>query len=420
MAYPTVFANLPGSPATNPASLFDTMFGICGNQGNIPCSVSGTNALTLTPLTNFFLPAAYQNYQMVSFVANSNSTGTVTAQIGALAFVNVYTGRLSQAGAGDIVANATYLMVFNSALNSGSGGFQIVNAASPALTGRLTLVSATPVMNPSTAGTSGATTVYYTPYTGNFVELSQAISDTSKSPAAVVANGVYDIFLWNDAGTPRATRGPIWTNNNTRSAGTALVRGAGGLLVNNVGITNGPGANAGLYLGTIASNSLGTIDFVYGTSANGGGLGTFFVWNYYNRVRVSSTVTDNTNYTYSSTARQAHSNVATTGIGNAVQFVIGVQEDSVGATVHSVMQQVVNGSSQLYGLQMDAVNSFATYFRFDGGTSGASMVATSVASHNFFPGIGIHVVSAIEASDGVNANTFNRQNDANLTVSFKG
>lgn len=95
--------------------------------------------------------------------------------------------------------------------------------------GRLTLTSNTPV---NLSNVAGATTLYYTPAVGNFVplydgsnfiptvfsQLSQTTSDTTKSPAAVIANANYDIFVWNDSGTIRATRGPYWT-----VAGTATM-----------------------------------------------------------------------------------------------------------------------------------------------------------------------------------------------------
>lgn len=131
MTYPTIFANLPGSPSTNPASLIDTMFNIAGGMGQIPCTASGSNAITLTPVTNYYLPAAYANFQMVGFTAAASSTGTVTIRIGALAFVNLYMPSGLQANNGDIIANSFYIAAFNAALNSGSGGFQVFNASTP-------------------------------------------------------------------------------------------------------------------------------------------------------------------------------------------------------------------------------------------------------------------------------------------------
>ena len=88
--------------------------------------------------------------------------------------------------------------------------------------GRLTLTSGTPEM---TSSVTGATTIYYTPAVGDWVkiydgaswgvysfsELSQLTTDTTKSPAACIANTNYDMFVWNDSGTIRCTRGPAWT-----------------------------------------------------------------------------------------------------------------------------------------------------------------------------------------------------------------
>src|SRR5215472_9359928 len=130
MSYPTVFANL--AAGNQPASLLDTMFNICGNQGNIPCTASGSNAILLTPNTNFFLPAAYVNFQMFSFVAPATTTGAVTVQVGALAALNLFTSQLQQASTGDLVLNTTYTIVFNQALSGGAGGFQVIGISSAA------------------------------------------------------------------------------------------------------------------------------------------------------------------------------------------------------------------------------------------------------------------------------------------------
>lgn len=133
MSFPTVFNNLPGSPSTNPASLIDTMFNIVGGMGAIPCTATGTNAITLTPVTNYYLPAAYANFQMVGFTAAASSTGSVTIRLGALSFLNLYMPSGLQAGSGDIVLNNFYIAAFNGALNSGNGGFQVFNASTPSV-----------------------------------------------------------------------------------------------------------------------------------------------------------------------------------------------------------------------------------------------------------------------------------------------
>lgn len=131
MSYPTVFANLPAG--NEPLSLFDVMFSILGASSTIPCSASGTNAITVAPLTNYYLPAAYTDYQSLSFVAANNSTGAVTIRLGALAFVKLFMPSGLQANSGDISANAFYIAAFNGALDSGNGGFQVFNASTPSV-----------------------------------------------------------------------------------------------------------------------------------------------------------------------------------------------------------------------------------------------------------------------------------------------
>jgi hypothetical protein len=131
MTYPTVFANL--AAGLEPASLLDTMFNQAGFQGNIACTATGTNSITLTPNSNFFLPAAYTNYQMVSFTPAATSTGSVTAQVGALGQRNVYNPSGIQASTGDIALGNIYVMTFASSLNSGAGGWQIVNTTAPSV-----------------------------------------------------------------------------------------------------------------------------------------------------------------------------------------------------------------------------------------------------------------------------------------------
>lgn len=93
-------------------------------------------------------------------------------------------------------------LILSSNSGGGGGGFGTVASGN----GRLSFVTATPIM---TTTVNGGTTVFYTGGTvvilndgaGNFTpfsigELSQAISDTTRSPAASEANAVYDIFAW--------------------------------------------------------------------------------------------------------------------------------------------------------------------------------------------------------------------------------
>jgi hypothetical protein len=205
--------------------------------------------------------------------------------------------------------------------------------------GRLTLVTGTPVMASSV---TGVTTVYYTPYVGqrcpiwdgvSFVmadlggELTQTLSDATKSPAAA-GNYGYDMFVWNDAGVPRCTRGFPWSSSYVRGtgAGTSELIRVNGILVNKYAITNGPAAGCGTYVGSIHVSSSGYLDHIFGSFAASGGLSVFRIWNMYNRVDIITTVADDSvAYDYSTLVWRAANN----STNNSITFFVGVSEEPV-------------------------------------------------------------------------------------------
>jgi hypothetical protein len=279
--------------------------------------------------------------------------------------------------------------------------------------GRLTLTSATPVL---TATTTGNATIYYTPYVGDlvpiydgtnivptvFAELSQALTDATKSPAAATAASVYDLFVWNDGGTIRCTRGPVWTNDTTRSAGTALVR-VKGLWLNNASITNGPAASRGTYVGTIRTRAAdGTVDWNIGGSASGGTAGFLGVWNAYNRVSLSAASIDTgASYTYTSgTIRQARASA-----GNQVSVVFGLAEDATQINYSARLGLVAAGAASVFGIGVDSTSTFIGQGVTIAGASGTGLGATN--AYAAAPLLGVHVFSANEQSEGTNANNFN-------------
>lgn len=304
-------------------------------------------------------------------------------------------------------------------------GVSSLNGATGALVsyyppqGRITLTSATPVMGSSVAG---ATTVYWTPYGGDllpifdganmvptqFPEVSQATTDTTKSPAAVAATKIYDLFAWNDAGTKRVTRGPAWTNATTRGYTFTIQNG---IALNTSAITNGPAALRGTWVGTIASNGSSTIDYIFGSTGSSGVAGVFNVWNTYNRVNVACKVVDNSaSYAYTSNViRQAHNSSAM-----QVSFVVGAQEDALYASAAASIFTVASvGASGFVGPQLDATNTFNSRgVVFASSANSWYQVATAISIFN--PAPGAHVLSLNEQGDNVNANTFNQDGVANL------
>jgi len=130
----------------------------------------------------------------------------------------------SPGGAGTI-ANAAFNTANAAFAQANTGGAAFVTISRPG--GRLSLTDNIAVMNTQTLA---QTTLYYMPYSSNtipipnaagsyvmnsFTQLSQTTTDTTKSPKAVVGNANYDIFAWNDAGTIRISRGPMWSKTAT-------------------------------------------------------------------------------------------------------------------------------------------------------------------------------------------------------------
>lgn len=202
--------------------------------------------------------------------------------------------------------------------------------------GRISLTTAVPV---TASDVTAATTIYYTPARHNrfplwngtrwvletFTEISVATTDSTKSPAAVAADKVYDCFLWNDSGTKRLGRGAAWSNDTTRGtgAGTSELELYDGRLVNKVDITNGPLARRGLFAGTIRSNSSSQImDSVTRR----------WCWNAYNRVKRYMKVTLASGAAYNSnTIRQYMADTT-----QQLDFVQGLREDAVFASQESL------------------------------------------------------------------------------------
>jgi hypothetical protein len=275
------------------------------------------------------------------------------------------------------------------------GGFASVTPPQ----GRITLTTGVDILSSTV---SGATTVYYTPSIGNsvpiydgtrfinttFGELSQATTDTTKSPAAVAANKNYDLFVWNDSGTIRCTRGPLWSSDTARGtgAGTTELQRVLGIWTNKVAITNGPAANKGTYVGTIRSNGSSQIDFIFGASAAGGTAGSFGVWNAYNRIPMSSVVANSTaSWTYNSSTTRA------VAASNTMRhsFVIGLPGESVEANWSVVAQSV---APALGGIGLDSTTTPSGVPGYFFGSFGQLM-----ASYRNSALLGFHFLQALEA-----------------------
>ena len=124
MALPWQFASL----ATIQSIYWDDNFAALGALTPIPCSVTGTNTLALAPLANTPTVVSYANYSLFTGIVSVTNSGAVTAQVGSLAALNVYkdtfAGPVLLTG-GELVANTAIGLLYDSALNTGAGGFHL-------------------------------------------------------------------------------------------------------------------------------------------------------------------------------------------------------------------------------------------------------------------------------------------------------
>lgn len=288
----------------------------------------------------------------------------------------------------------------------------------PVIGGRLSLASGVPVM---TSSISASGTVYFTPYIGGtmpvwlgslfgsmyFTELSQALSDTTKSPSAAVANALYDFFVWNDAGTPRLSRGPTWTSGATAGSNTTRGSGAGstaiyrpyGLQVNQYDIANGPKANYGVFVGTGVTDASGaTMTWLFGTAAANGGGARFGLWNNFNRRPFVTQVSDTTaSWPYAlATVRAAHGSSTF-----RVTLVSGLPEDAFEGEYSSSMTAGSAGYG-IVGVGIDTTTAFSGPAGY-GPNASAVGSASGEASSTL---MGLHYVSANEMVNSANTQTF--------------
>lgn len=328
-------------------------------------------------------------------------------------------------------SNGVYLAWFNGANWQVIGTPATIQGPVSLPGGRLSVVSGNPVL---TNTTTGVGTIYYSQYLSTMCPIwnvtenkftmhdmggtvFQALSDTTKSPAAAVANKNYDIFAWMDGTTFRISRGPPWTSDTARGtgAGTTQLVNISGILTNFVNITNGPAAFTGTYLGTIRTNGSALLDWNLGGAASGGTAASLGVYNYFNRVTVGVEVKDTSaTYTYtSSTIRQANASA-----GNQISFVMGVIEDALDFSYNPQLETTnVANAFQEVGMGLDTTTAFTSTTMFNITTSANNAVQYGALRYILLGGaFGWHFVSANEKSDNSNANGFNHTSASCLSA----
>jgi hypothetical protein len=193
---------------------------------------------------------------------------------------------------------------------------------------RLTLTTGVPV---TTSDVTGATTIYCTPYTGNQISLYSGSAWVTRSSAqfslalgTLTSGKVYDVFCYDNAGTPTLEFSAAWNSSTARFASgpyaTALPK-QDGVYVKS---TDGTAIDATRrYLGTF---------YTVSTTQTEDSVSKRYLWNYYNRIlrplrKVEATAT----WTYTTDAFQQARATST----NQIETVIGVAEDLVEVQVRA-------------------------------------------------------------------------------------
>jgi hypothetical protein len=265
------------------------------------------------------------------------------------------------------------------ATSSTAASWQTVSGTTtlPATPGlRLSLTTATPV---TTSDVTGATTLYYTPYTSGVITLYNGSVWTQYSTAEVslalgtLSNATnYDVFANYSSGVVLSL--VAWTNSTTRA--TALVR-QDGMYVKS-------GATDHLYLGTITTTS---------TTTTEDSIANRYVYNFYNQTpRKLKVISSVNSWAYTTAAyRQADGSTA-----NQFNYVCG--DPGGGGALTARVIGIVGSSS---GTQSGAVgvgidSTTANSADMFGNNVFASVVEQIQAVYDGYPGIGKHTIAWLE------------------------
>jgi hypothetical protein len=329
--------------------------------------------------------ASSSNHQLLTNLPweDSGHTGTASTLAG-------FTG----AGAADNITVGSGLSLAASVLTASGGTGTLPYSAPSGM--RLTTESG---VGASTSDRTAQGTIYLTPYISDFVCIPaigspptdfEAHYPGEKSLALTAASGSnYDVFLWNNAGTPTLALSSAWTNGTTRADALGTLKG---IVVNNAAIGS-MGAKRGLWLGTIRAS---------GANVTADSKLTRYVWNWYNQVSRPLLVADATvSWTYTSTTiRSANNSTA-----NRVQVVVGAAGARMDLRSIGVASNATAVAGVTFGIGEDSTTVLMTDCMGRGTQTPTGAYAHVVATVSHLVPLGFHFYQWLESGDGVTAYT---------------
>lgn len=267
---------------------------------------------------------------------------------------------------------------------------------------RLTLTSGTPV---TTADVTSSSTIYCCPYKGSTISLyvgsrwvMHQSAQFSLALSGLTASRPYDVFCYSNAGVP-TLEFLAWSSDTARATSLTF---QDGVLVKSGDATR-------RYLGTF---------YTTGTTTTADSAANRYLWNYYNKVVRPMYRNETTaSWTYTTaTARQANAATA-----NQLNFVIGVSEDAVRATLQAMASNTTAGVTAYIGIGLDSTSTIATGSIRGGGR--LLVAATLQPMTAFYDGLiaaGRHYLSWLEYSAATGTTTWSGTTDGNQASGMIG
>lgn len=250
-----------------------------------------------------------------------------------------------------------------------------------------TLTSGVPI---TTADVVGASTIYLTPYIGKKIGLYtgsawviRSTAEISLALSGLTTGTVYDLFCYDNAGTP-TLEVLAWSTGTARATALAY---QDGILVKS-------GAPTRRYMATFVATSATTTE---DSKANR------YLWSYYNRTKKLMERYESTaSWTYQTPSyRQANNNTA-----NQLNFVIGVAEDAVYAKISDRCSNTSTGLFSQGGIGLDSTTTVLP----GSATTASHVMASTYVSHSngidVSVGIGKHYFAWLEYSQSVGTTTW--------------
>ncbi len=234
--------------------------------------------------------------------------------------------------------------------------------------GRLTTESGTPI---STSDRVAQSTLYLTPFQGSRIAvyngsrwINRNFTELSLSLSGLVTDSLYDVFVYDNAGTLALELSAAWTSATARSQAISMLQGVYTLTA----------TRTRRYVGTFRATSATTTE---------DSSSRRFVYNYYNRTRRNLVVTetaDTWSYTVN-TVRQTNANTT-----NQVELIQGLSEDFVSALSSNVI--TAGATVRLMDSVIGLDSSTAQSAQLRGGHARNTVVNQTLSSHQVYPGIG--------------------------------